>query len=493
MSIASAEAALLGAQQPRICSYPRARPGAGDEAVELAAAAGLDLDPWQQLVLRGSMGERPDGRWAAMTVGLCVPRQNGKGGVLEARELAGLFLLDERLITHSAHRFDTSLEHFKRVEELIAGTPDFAREVARNGVQRSHGEEGITLRSGQRIRFRTRTKGGGRGFSGDLLVLDEAMDLPESALGALMSAQSARPNPQLWYAGSAVDQAIHDNGLVFARVRLRGLAGDETVAYFEWSLPFDSPDAVPDAAASDPQRWADANPALNIRITPEFIAEEFRSLALRTFAVERLCVGDWPDPTGEEHKIDPARWAELIDLESSARNPVCFALEVSPDRSHATICAAGWRPDRLAHVEVVDRKRGTGWLAGRAAELRRKHRPVAFVGDASGPLSGSLADLEDEGIEVLPLSSAERAQACGMIYDAVDQGTLRHRGDPDLATAIAGATTKPQGDGSWLWWRKTSTVDISPLVGCTMALWGLRTQKPRSRAGVIDVAAVLAG
>ena len=53
--------------------------------------------------------------------------------------------------------------------------PDFSRRVKR--VSRSHGEEGIELTTGQRIRFRTRTKGGGRGFSGDCLILDEAMVL----------------------------------------------------------------------------------------------------------------------------------------------------------------------------------------------------------------------------------------------------------------------------------------------------------------------------
>ena len=39
------------------------------------------------------MRERADGNWSAFEVGVNVPRQNGKGGIIEARELAGLFLL----------------------------------------------------------------------------------------------------------------------------------------------------------------------------------------------------------------------------------------------------------------------------------------------------------------------------------------------------------------------------------------------------------------
>src|SRR5690606_41534524 len=51
-------------------------------------------------------------------------------------------------------------------------------------VRRSHGQEGIYLRNGQRLRYKTRTKGGGRGFSADCVILDEAMVLPEAFIGA---------------------------------------------------------------------------------------------------------------------------------------------------------------------------------------------------------------------------------------------------------------------------------------------------------------------
>jgi phage terminase large subunit-like protein len=95
---------LLGAQRPRICSLPESESSAGREAVELARMAGLVLDPWEEFVLASALGERQDGQWAAFEVGLVVSRQNGKGAILEARELAGLFLLGERLLIHSTRR-----------------------------------------------------------------------------------------------------------------------------------------------------------------------------------------------------------------------------------------------------------------------------------------------------------------------------------------------------------------------------------------------------
>src|SRR5262245_37459467 len=116
---------------PRHRTNPGARSSAGPEAVDLAAAAGLRLDPWQAAGLEDALGEDSRGNWAAFEVGLIVPRQNGKGSILEARELAGLFLFGEELILHSAHEFKTAAEAFRRVLALIEGTPGLSKRVAR--------------------------------------------------------------------------------------------------------------------------------------------------------------------------------------------------------------------------------------------------------------------------------------------------------------------------------------------------------------------------
>src|SRR5690606_39426119 len=85
-------------------------------------------------------------------------------------------------IVHSAHEFATAEEALERMVALIEGCPDLSRRV--KAVKRSHGQEGIYLTNGQRLRYRTRTKGGGRGFTADCVILDEAMVLPEAFIGA---------------------------------------------------------------------------------------------------------------------------------------------------------------------------------------------------------------------------------------------------------------------------------------------------------------------
>ncbi len=498
MTSALVASPVLGVQSPRVLwTPPTAVSSTGGEAIELARMAGLDGDQWQQFVAHHALGERADGKWAAWEIVLEVARQNGKGGILEIRELVGLFLLGERLITHTAHLFDTSLEAFRRLLELIESTPDFDRRVRK--VSRAHGEEGIELKGGQRIRFRTRTKGGGRGFTGDLLILDEAMFLSAAMLGALLPTLSARPNPQVWYVGSAVDQNVHDHGEVFARVRERGRrGGDPALAYFGFSAPFDHPDDVTPEAAADPRNWALANPALGIRISAEHIERERRSMDPRTFAVERLGVGDWPSTDEEQDKLLEQAWAAGVDELSEAQDPVCFAIDVTPDRGAASIGVAGRRADKRPHVELVERRRGTAWVAPRLVELTGRHRTTAIALDANGPAASLLPDLTAHKLKVTSLNSKEVAQACGAFYDAVvppplvddeeppdTSRMLRHLGTPELTAAVRGAVTRPLGD-AWAWSRKSSTVDISPLVAVTLALRALETQKPR-RSRVVNL------
>jgi hypothetical protein len=171
-------------------------------------------------------------RSSAYEICLIVARQNGKGSIMEALELAWLYLLGAKVVCHSAHEFATSKEHFQRIESLVSGTPELKAELARGGIKWSHGDESISLANGQRLIFKTRTKGAARGFSIDKLVMDEAMILKQDAMSAMSYATSARPDVQIMYAGSAGDQESEH----FGRARSRGIAGKETRLFMaEWS------------------------------------------------------------------------------------------------------------------------------------------------------------------------------------------------------------------------------------------------------------------
>lgn len=471
---------VRGVPRPRVLYTPPSvvTTAAGDEAIELAALAGLHLDEWQQFDLRQAMAEDARGKWAAFEVGLVVSRQNGKGSILEARELAGLFLLGERLLIHSAHLFDTAMEHFRRVLELIESTPEFDSRVKR--VSRSHGDEGIELKSGQRLRFKTRTKSGGRGLSGDFVALDEAMILDDTAVGALMptmAAKSVKGNPQIWYTASAGNP----ESFVLARIRRRALAGgDPALCYMEHSVDEGLYNADPDAVSVDPEQIAIANPTLGIRMSLEHALREQRSMDRVEYARERLGIGQWPPDPDDDWVIPRDLWLSVLadpaEVPPRPVGKVAFSVDTTPNRKLTSISVAGVRPDGRPQVQVVENRGGATWAVPRLVELAAAWPSYGVVIDMQSAAASLVGDLRLAGVEVIEMTTPDAKQAFGQFYDrCTETKDLRHLNQPSLNAALKGATERDVGDAK-LWNRKTPDVDITPLVSATNALWGWTTR-----------------
>lgn len=461
---------------PRHRSVPLAVESDGPEAVELAASAGLHLDAHQAMVLDGALGYDDPSKWSASEVAVVEPRQNGKGAILEARALAGLVLFHERLILWSAHKFDTAQEHFLRVRSLFEGCDDLRRLVKK--VHAASGEQGIELVDGCRLRFLARTGGSGRGFSPDVLILDEVYALTDEQLSAVMPALSARPDVQVWYASSAP----LPTSSVLRRVCRRGRAGGEGLAYFEWCA-----DAA--AASDDRAAWAEANPALGDRIGEDAIVRELGSMGEEDFRRERL--GIWSE-SSDAAAIDVDAWRNLADSGSTTEDPVAFGLHVTRDRSTTAIGCFGRRADDVGHVEVVEHRKGTGWAVDRLVELSTKWSPCAVVVDPATAAGAFIPDLEERGIRVKPdagetrlelVTAREYAQASGGFADDVVNDRLRHLGQADLDTAVDGVEIRPLGE-AWAW--KDVGADRSPLIAVTLARHGFAVYGPGSDYDVLE-------
>lgn len=449
--------ALRGSQVPRVRATARARQSAGRDAVRLAEETGLILDQWQQLVLEDALGEADDGKWAAFEVGLVVPRQNGKGGVLEARELAGLFLFGERLILHSAHEFKTAKEAFYRMEPLIMGCPKLAKRVKQ--VRRSSEEVGFELTNGARLRYLARKGGTGRGFTGDCVILDEAFNLNAEVMGAVLPTMSARPNPQVWYTSSA---PMASSTQLHA-VRRRALAGTSPrLSYAEWSRD-------PALARDDPEAWAQANPALGIRISVDYVRAELEAIPESEFNRERL--GDPDQEASEERVWPPEVWRAVVDADAEPSGALFVGVDGSPDRSSVSVAIAGG-----GVVEVLEPRPTVASIVDVLAGLwARWSAPVAF--DPAGPVGWLKPELERLNVPVVEVSGQKMGQACGALFTAVQESKLRVRRHPDLEAAVAGARTSPKGD-VWVWARKDGSVDVSPLVAVTLAWWAAAQALP---------------
>jgi hypothetical protein len=448
-----------GLQRPTHVHLPADRvTSVGPDLCDLAAEAGLELDDWQAWFVDQAMGESvPGRRWSAFEVACLVSRQNGKGALLEARQLGGLFYLREPLQVHTAHEFKTAYEHFLRIVNLIEGCPAMDRKVQR--VRRGAGEQAIELKTGERLRFLARSTGSGRGLTGDVVYLDEAFALTAPMMGALLPTLSAVPNPQVWYTSSAPRTSSE----VLHQVRRRGRAGSSARLFFaEWALDVD-------ADPEDVDNWYTTNPALGIRISEDFVRAELD--AMRTmpaeFRRERLGV---PEPLGTEVSAVP-NWADLADPASTIATSLCLALDVAPDRTSATFGAAGRRADGRFHVEAVDRRPQTGWVLERAAELSARWGVPVRV-EKGSPAAAFLAPLREALIDVVEVSPAQHAEALGQFLDACANDNLRHLGRSVLDAAVANAERRVTGDAE-RWARRSSRVDISPLVAVTLALGGV--------------------
>lgn len=499
MTLPAAEQ-LLGCQEPTHSTVPEYASTSGDEVADLVELAGTHLDPWQKRILRDGLGETPEGRWAAFEVAMILARQNGKNVVFEARELGGLFLLGERLILHTAHQYKTAIEAFRRVDEICTNYDWFRRKVKR--VVRTNGEEGIELTSGARLRFIARSKASGRGFTGDCLILDEAYELGGEEMSALLPALSSRPNSQIWYGSSAGMQTSVQLGRVWRRIMKAVASGvvDRSLAGFIWQASlcsvFCRPDCDQHDRIEDPAVWAKTNPAIGIvhangtGLTAGFIANELATMDAGDFARERLSVGDYPvDEAAQWSVLSEDLWRSLADEQSSIDGQVAFAVEVGPERRTAAIAAAGLRRDGKIHVELTsdaegeyDHRHGTDWVVPRLVELVRKWRPVAVVLDPGSHARSLIEPVVQAGVEIVsPFAARDAAAACGQFYDACQQDQLRHLGQGRVTSAVAGAQTRKLAD-QWAWDRQSPSVDISPLVACTLAAWGFnrfgRNRKP---------------
>ncbi len=441
----------------------------------MAAKAGMVLDDWQQHVLRGALGEDDNGRWSAFEAALVVPRQAGKSAVLEALILTSLLVWQEQTVIYSAHLFSTAAETFQRLRALIENS-EFADEVAK--VYTANGKEAIILKNGCRVKFMARSRGGGRGFSGDRIIFDEAFDLDPKSLGAMIPTLAARSmrgdsNPQIWYASSAP----HSDSIVLHSLRARATTSDPGRLYYaEWSAPTDPP---PDPA--DVDAWYIANPALGIRISEDFVRDELRALqhSPNEFLRERLGIPDplYDDTVSRDPKIPAEAWDATVTTEHVRVEPgeVVLAFDCSPGGEWSSIAIAAG-DTTSPYVELVEHRSGTTWLPERLVELAQRWRPTVVVSDGVGPVGSVIGSVfhafRQAGVdtEVLKqLSTKEYKAACGLFFSDVTEHRLRrppNQGPLDLA--VADATERRLGE-AWAWDRRSATVPISPLVAATIA------------------------
>jgi len=435
--------------------------------------------PWQQEVA-DVIGEidPATGRLAYSQFGLTVPRQSGKSVLVLAKAVhrasATKFFGRRQRIVYTAQTRKAAREKWE--EDFAADLEASRAFTSRFVTHKGNGNEHFRFTNGSRFGIEANTDKAGHGPTLDEAYIDEAFAQVDARLEqAFRPAMITRANKQLGW----ISTAGWSDASPYLQAKVK--AGREAVmadrrrglAYFEWSAP-------EDADPADPAVWQACMPAMGITVTQEAVADEFESMDLADF--KRAYLNIWvPKPVEVPNSTVPHElWEACGDGASEITGALSFALDVSPSQSWSAIAVAGPRGDSLPHVEVtsandgtvVDHRPGTEWVIPRLVQLG-EHWPGMKVTIAAGSAAQSLVPaLTKAGVELDVVKGEDITAACGLFYNLATTGGLRHRGQSELTTALAGARKNIEdGEGGWRWGRRKSSLDISPLYAATLALW----------------------
>jgi hypothetical protein len=461
---------------------------------------GQPLDPWGVTAVEALTAYGPGGAWVSLEAALKMPRQVGKTkGIMIPIALTVSTVFDPSIRLWTAHTEKAYLEAFELAKQLIDGSDEFSRRVAH--IREADGDKGIEFTNGSVLDFAVRSAKVGRARGLPELFMDEALFLKATFVNALLPTMAAQHNPRVWYFSSAAVETEDSDHL--RSLTTRGRSGrDHTIVLVEhcapggWVRPgceqasCDHAVSRTGCALDREDLWHAAIPSLGIRTSVAFIRTMRQSMTPLGFGTEFM--GWDQQPSGASASpISVADWAALADPESR-REPdgrVALAVDISRDRSWASIAWCGRREDGRSHVELVRHGRGAGWVVAALDELAGKV-PLALMEPRANDVRPSIVgdtlalkplapDLLAVGLEPVLLGASQVAAACAGLQDDVVQDRVRHLGQRQVDDAVAGACKRDVGDGGWAWGKKASAgVDITPLYAVTLARWALAESLP---------------
>lgn len=466
---------MRGSQEPRIKVEPVRVSTDGDDAALLMSEYGCILDDWQKDIVDCWLGKDENGNYNVTSAGLAVPRQNGKNVCLEAREFFGLVVNGEKIL-HTAHQVRTSKKSFRRLAAMFTDKkhPEITDIVKQ--IRYTNGEECIELDNGGVIEFSARSRQAARGFDGiSLVVYDEAQELTDDQVEAIMAtlSASATGTRQLIYTGTPPYPG--SPGEVFRRRRtVCTTEPGKRDCWHEWSVYAESIDKI---NVQDTSLWYMCNPALGIRLSEEFTAEEQRSMSADGFARERL---GWWTPI-IEHKQEYAIAADLWDgCASEDPKPdgkTAYGVKFTIDGSEICLCGAVIDKDGIARISLIDRRPtglGTQWLADWLNA--RYDRASCVVIDGRNGVDVLVEKIAPtwrmKGAIIRP-SAKDVIAAVSTVIDSLNEKTLTwYKEQTELRDSAITSIKRPIGGG----WGFGGD-DCAPIEACALALWGAKTSK----------------
>lgn len=466
---------MTGSQEPRIKVEPTRKNTDGGDAALLMDAYGYKLDDWQRGVIDCWLGRDENGARNVTSAGLALPRQNGKNVCLEAREFYGLVVDGERIL-HTAHQVRTSKKSFRRLAAMFTDKrhPEVTDIV--KTIRYTNGEECIELDNGGIIEFSARSRQAARGFDGiSLVVFDEAQELTDDQIEAVMAtlSASATGTRQLIYTGTPPYPGCP--GDVFRRRRTTCTtdAGKHD-CWHEWSV---SAKTINEINVSDTSLWYMTNPALGIRLTEEFTAEEMRSMSADGFARERL---GWWSPIFEhveDYAIPVEIWDACRSTEQKPDGKTAYGVKFSADGSLVCLCGAVIPQAGEARISLIDCRPtglGTQWLADWLNQRADKAACVVIDGrNGVDVLIDKISQTWRARGSVIRPTARDVIASVSMLTDALNEKTITWYAPQETLRESAITSVKRPISGGWGFGGENP----SPIEACALAYWGAKVSK----------------
>ena len=457
-----------GSQEPRFRIAPNYKT-TELRAVKLLKAGGLLLDPWQSDILDDWMAMNAGKKWICKTCGGSIPRQNGKTLIMQGRAEAGMLLYGEKVL-YTAHLQKTATETFEEMANFFDSSA--LRKYVKD-IKTALGREQITLENGGKIKFLARTRNGGRGQHGDLLIFDEAQELDVNQQASFIPAISASLNPQTIYMGTPPDPTV--TATVFREIRDKALKEEtKSTAWFEYSV-----EEI--GEVSDKARWYASNPALGRRIMESTIEGELEQMAPDTFARERL---GWWTPIVQrkvEYAIPKELWEQASSSAPKPEGKTAFGVKFSADGGEVVLCGAVIPKEGQARIELIDRRPtglGTQWLAD-FLNARYGNASCVVVDGKNGVdvLIDKLTDKQTgawkmKGSVIRPRAT-DMIAAVGFLMDQLAEEEVTWYEKQEMLRDSAITSTKRPISGGWGFGGE----DPTPIEACALALWGCKNSK----------------
>lgn len=446
----------------------------GEEVVNLFKEYGVEFYGAQEYEMHLFLARDRSHDFAARTIAISKPRQNGKS---YAARFYALYMgaIEGRKVLYSAHHGATTRKMFKFVRDFIKRHKDWFNTLKPGtaGISNAEGREGLYFANGGQIEFSTRTNQGGRGDTVDVIIIDEAQELTDEQADALLPTTIASDSgdPQKIYLGTPPNEKCP--GTVFRNLHDKAHAGaGGNVWWLEWA-------AKKLGDVHDKELWYETNCALGLRIKENVFADA-ADTATSIDGFFREYLGWWsPNSSAvQEPAIDLEAWKECAVGKPPKEGTCSYGVKFSTDGKRVAL-AVCLKPEIGApHIEVICEKatsRGIVWLSSWLVERSKEIAQITIDGRAKADaLEKKLRDAKLPKKQVVVAKTNDMIAACSMLDEAVESYTVTHFAQPGLDESVKTSPKRKIGKaGGWGF----DGDDPLPIEACALAYWGAVTTK----------------